>query len=89
MAEKAYRIKPLEWEQRGSPTPHWPDMYEARVPGGKYSIQQLPSGEWWVTWEMGFVEDGEMACVSLEDGKAKADTHWRDRLAAFLEEVEG
>lgn len=97
MSEQLYRIKPLEWEGN-DPKLEGDKVRVTTIFGSMYvGYTMLPHegeyylpGEHWV-WGYCFDEyydEAEHDCDSLEDGKAKAEAHYRERLLAALEPVE-
>ena len=75
-----YRIRPLVWVE----TPNDDENYMAHAATlvGHYHVYRTVRGCEW----HGFGQWDDWApCDSIEDGKAKAEAHYRERLLAALE----
>jgi len=94
--ERLYRLKPLEWkgskprlDDSDKDAPMWVGGYTAATPFGTYQVyRSVESGEfrWGYCFDEYYDEDS-FACKSVEDGKTKAEQHWRERIASMIEEV--
>jgi hypothetical protein len=73
--EGAYRVKPLEWEKKSNG--FWADTII-----GRFGVGADATG--WLYVTAGRLE----RCDGIEDGKAKAEAHYRERLLVALEPVE-
>lgn len=83
MAEKTYRIKPLEWSDTNA------GWSEAETPFGGYGVSMSGNGDvrLWMSASLSTTHSKPLPCVSIEDGKRLAQEHWEERLAGALEEV--
>lgn len=83
-----YRIKPLEWEKVDHDYPDICELYEAHTAICKFDIEKWASGDWAYRYCFDeYYDDGGGPCKSLEDGKAKCEKIWIDRLKKCLVEV--
>lgn len=72
-----YRIKPLEWEDFDG------IEFSAHTVFGWWFVRQRRKG-----WFVALPDARPINCDSPEDGKAKAEAHYRERLMAALEPVQ-
>jgi hypothetical protein len=73
-----YTIKPLVWEEsNGGKNWHAMSPYE------KFSVWEYGEYCWWAIDMLG----PSRPCYSIDDGKAKAEAHYRERLMQALEPV--
>ena len=71
----AYQIKPLEWEE-GNGGKNW----QAETPFMRLTVWEYGEYCWWAIDLLGPAKP----CYSIEDGKAKAEAYYRERLLAAL-----
>lgn len=89
-----FTIAPLKWESSViADYEDWKQTrWRAEVPFGSYAVvenwdNEEGESETRFTWEYHFREyhdENEEVCASVEDGKAKAEADWRERLALAL-----
>ena len=77
----AYTIKPLRWDW-DSRSPGWDSVtghWKAKTPVGDFSVWPSGIGSRWRL-------EGEFSrpCESIDDGKAKAEAYYRERLLPAL-----
>ena len=78
--DNLYKIKPLEWTEERDGDADW--------------VAHTPLGDYWVDHSVLctiWLYRPEMSggyCTSVEEGKAAAEAHWRERILPMLEEVE-
>jgi hypothetical protein len=89
---KTYRIKPLEWT-KGADSSFW-EFHSAGTPMCSFTVERIredcDEAKDWEPWRMTVVEGGcaqHFPCDSLENGKAKAEAYWRERVSDMIEEV--
>lgn len=79
-----YHIKPIEWKQSDMAA-NW---FSARTGFGTLCVRSR--GQW--EWEVALLGDTEFIggpCESIEDGKAKAEAYFFERLMTVLEPCGG
>ena len=76
MSEKLYKVKPLEWEGIKN-------LYFCTSDIAEYQIRKRADGGWLCMARGRWDQYAD----SLEAGKLACEAHWRERLAAVLEEV--
>ena len=79
-----YRIKPLEWTQSCKTWWLTSGGWCASTVVGTFMVWEYEPGQ--VRWAI-HEERGYFTCDSIEDGKAKAEAYYRERLLATLEPV--
>ena len=77
MRDKTYRIKPLTWVRIDD------NVWTANTVLGRIDLWET-EGEWVLDVPKA---DRIFRCRSLEDGKAKAEAYYRERILPALEEV--
>jgi hypothetical protein len=77
MTEQLYKVKPLVWVEDAD------GLWLAKAAGTTYSVWTICGRTSW-DW----TESAVQRCDSVEDGKAKAEQHHRERIAAALEPME-
>ena len=79
MSDKTYKIRDLEWEQDDEGL-WWADgSFESELDLG---LRFVVAESYWY-----LAGDYRHECDSIEDGKAKAEAHYRKLLEGCLEEV--
>lgn len=77
--EVLYTIKPLQWKHhRGDDF----ESYTAYVRGLNYHVVKFDNGKCF--WSSSYFKNGR-ECVSIEDGKEKANCDWRSRVGEDLQ----
>jgi hypothetical protein len=85
-----YKIKPLKWEEdkESANKKKWDDinaLHEAFTPIAVFEIEQWASGDWAYSWCFcEYYDQGGDLCESLEDGKAKCEKIWVEKLEKCL-----
>lgn len=99
MGSELYKLKPLAWEGSDPVTVPSDDLqfsfdieggWRAIVPGGSYTVERrFDTGtlQWGYCFAEYYDEDTK-ECDSVEEGKAAAEKHWRDRILPALELVD-
>ena len=72
----AYDIKPLKWKRQAVAVEYW----SAEVDGFGYDVFRLSTGH--CLWLHTGIKD--KPCKSIEDGKAKAEAHWKRKIRRCL-----
>jgi len=82
------RIKPLEWVQfldDGSLQAHTPfGSYTISVPDNKIGEREF---RWKYCFDE-YYDEEDFTCDGIEDGKAKAQAHWSERISSLFEPVD-
>lgn len=82
-----YRIKPLEWKNRTNEIVETDlvELHEAKSPVCTFGIQKMKSEDWFYHFCFDeYYDDGGGSCENLEDGKAKCEKIWVDKLKKCL-----
>lgn len=83
MTDRTYRIPDLEWVKMRDDH----ILFRAESAFGYYdvweSVDSSTGTEFW--WFMDISKT--YPCDSIEDGKRKANAHWKECMASYLEEV--
>lgn len=82
---KTYAIKPLEWIKTIHNSGKW-----TQTVFGKMSVIEDDGGDWRWSWCFDeFYDYGSEECEGIEDGIAKAETFYLERIKQALLEVGG
>ena len=83
-----YRIKPLVWEKLESVAPDLKENHEAHTAFCSFKVEQWASGDWAYRYCFDeYYDEGRGGCKNLEDGKAKCEKIWIDKLKKCLIEA--
>jgi hypothetical protein len=84
-----YEIKPLRWKKRESSWTDVIEVYESCTPVCCFEIIKYLSGDWSYKYCFSeYYDDGGSLCKDLEDGKAKCEKIWTERIKKCLIEKE-
>lgn len=84
-----YKIKPLEWEELEDIAPDLEKQYKSHTPICRFKIEKWASGDWAYRYCFDeYHDDGGNMCEDLNDGKAKCEKIWTERLRKCLIERE-
>ncbi len=86
-----YKIKPLEWKNRSDDiiAPDLHELHESRTSISRFSVEKWISGNWAYSYCFDeYYDDGSGMCKDPEDGKAKCEKIWTERLKKCLIEKE-
>lgn len=79
---RTYTIRPLEWDDKELIEEF--DSISAPTCFGNYRVEKTEDGFRWSYCFDEYYDEGYSECDSAEDGKAKAEAHWFERLSGCL-----